>query len=131
MSVEAGAVVLDASAVLALLHAEPGAGVVADALAGALMSAVILSECAARLVAAGVRETDARAALDLPGFTVVPLDAEQAWEAGCLRVATRRSGPSLGGRACLVLVRLRALPALTADRARARLDLGVEARPIR
>ncbi len=131
MSGGAGAVVLDASAVLALLHEEPGADVVADALARALVSAVNLSECVAQLVAAGVRDADARAALELLGLTVVPFDAEQAWDAGCLRTATRRLGLSLGDRACLALARLRGLPVLTADRAWVRLDVGVEVRPIR
>jgi PIN domain nuclease of toxin-antitoxin system len=46
-------VVLDASAILALLNAEPGAAVVEEAVPGAVMSAVNLSEAVAKLAERG------------------------------------------------------------------------------
>ena len=61
------AAVLDASAVLALLHGEPGADRVASALERACISAVNLAEVLGRLRRAGVgREDCARAVGCLP-----------------------------------------------------------------
>ncbi len=95
------------------------------------MSAVNLSEVAAKLVDTGMPEKEARAALDGLGLDVVPFDGEQAYGAGFLRPATRRAGLSLGDRACLQLAAQLGAPVLTTDRAWGRLQLGVEVRVIR
>lgn len=110
-------VVLDASALLALLFAEPGAEAVAAVLADALISSVNLAEVASRLTDRGVPEADARAAIAATGVRIVEFDSDQAWEAARLRGPTRAAGLSLGDRACLALARTRSLPALTGDRA--------------
>lgn len=124
-------VVLDPSALLALLQGEPGAerweGVVEDA----VISAVNLSEVVAKLADAGMLEEDIRAALDPLGLEVVQFDAAQAYRAGLLRPATRPLGLSLGDRACLALAISRGLPVLTADQAWKTLQLGVEVRVMR
>ena len=65
------------------------------------------------------------------GMDIVPFDAEQAYETTEFRGATRSRGLSLGDRACLQLATRRGLPALTADRAWAEIDAGVEVRLIR
>lgn len=124
-------VVLDASALLALLQGERGAESLADGLAESAISAVNLSEVAAKLAEAGLPELELREALGPLGLEVVPFDEELAYRAGLLRPATRGQGLSLGDRACLALARARGLPAVTTDRAWKKLALGVEVRVLR
>ena len=110
--------VLDASALLACIHHEPGEEVVTDALvAGASMSSVNLSEVVARLSDAGMPAEDIRETLYSFELTIVPFDEEGAFAAGLLRPSTRRAGLSLGDRACVALALRTGLPALTGDRA--------------
>jgi ribonuclease VapC len=125
--------VLDASAVLALLNQEPGAGAVAEALErdACLMSTVNVAETVARLVERGVPEAAAVTILLGLKLSTVNFDFATACRSGALRPATRAFGLSLGDRACLALARERACPAMTADRAWAGLDLGIEVRVIR
>jgi ribonuclease VapC len=115
-------VVLDASAVMAAMRYEPGGDAVRACADRALVSAVNLSEVATKLAERGVPDADIATALGGLGFDVV---------AASLRVATRRAGLSLGDRACLALAKLRRLPVMTADKAWAGLDLGVEIALIR
>lgn len=119
-------VVLDASALLAMLQGEAGAARVIESLPGARISAVNLAEVAGKLMGAGVPEATARAALQGLGLVVDVFDADQAWWAGAALHATRAAGLSLGDRACLALAATRGLPALTADRAWVAVRLGVE-----
>ncbi len=124
--------VLDASAILALLHQESGGSVVADAVvAGAIVSAVNLSEVVAVLSDAGLPEDENREALASLPLRVVEFSAELAYAAGLLRAATRVHGLSFGDRACLALGRDLEMPVLTADRSWQGLDLGVQIRLIR
>jgi ribonuclease VapC len=124
-------VVLDASALLAVVLAERGAESVAETLDEALISSVNLSETAAVLVDAGIPLARVRARLSRHALTTVPFDEEDALVAAELRTLTCAAGLSLGDRACLALAQRRKLPALTADRAWAELDLGIEVRLIR
>jgi PIN domain nuclease of toxin-antitoxin system len=123
-------VVLDASAVLALLQDEPGGNRVLESLPGALICSVNLSEIVAKLAELGMPESDIRLALSL-GLDVVAFDEALAYSAGALRPSTRSAGLSLGDRACLALARSRALPALTTDRAWRDIDIDVEVEVIR
>jgi len=118
-------VVLDASALLALLQDEAGAEIVAARLPEAVISAVNLAEVAGRLVEAGVPIEQCRDALTGLALDVVPFDEEAAYVASELRPATRRAGLSLGDRACLALAMRLDRPALTADRAWKRVRVGV------
>ena len=123
--------VLDASALLALMNAEPGAEVVATALVDAVISAVNLSEVTAKLSDFGYAEHEAwTAAVDLVP-TVVPFDTRLARSAARLRRPTRALGLSFGDRACLALAEQLGLPALTADQTWRRLSLGIEVRLVR
>ncbi len=122
---------LDASALLALLNDEPGQERVAAVLPGARIIAVNLAEAAAKLLDYGVPPRSTRTSLAEIGIAIEPFSAEMAWEAALLRSATRTLGLSLGDRACLAGGRVLGLPVLTADRAWAELDLGIEIEVIR
>lgn len=118
-------IVLDASALLAILNQEPRARRWEDAVRDAAFSAVNLSEVVAKMADVGMNERQIRDGLDL-GMTVVPFDAALAHVAGLLRPTTRPLGLSLGDRACLALAMRMGLPAVTTDRAWGRLRLGVD-----
>jgi PIN domain nuclease of toxin-antitoxin system len=126
-----GRVVLDASAILALLNDEPGAAAVAAALEDAVVSAVNLSEVVAKLLEVGLSREEADEALGGLGLEVQPFDEAAAWAAGTLRGATRRAGLSLGDRACLALARQLGVPALTADAAWLKAATGADVRLVR
>lgn len=119
-------VVLDASAVLALLLGEPGADRVETVVDAAHISAVNLAEVVQRLVDKGAGDDEALAVLGAYAWRVAPLDEAAAVRVGLLRRSTKSRGLSLGDRACLVLGKRLGLPVYTADRAWAELDLGVE-----
>ncbi|WCM26054.1 type II toxin-antitoxin system VapC family toxin [Sphingomonas sp. QA11] len=123
--------VLDASALLAVLLDEPGGDRVLPALQEAVMSAVNLSESVSRAIDRGFAALDALALVDRFRLTVSAFDRRQAELAAGLRLATRPRGLSLGDRACLALALDLDCPVLTADRAWAELDLGVDIRLIR
>jgi PIN domain nuclease of toxin-antitoxin system len=124
-------VVLDASAILALLNAEPGSRVVEESLAEAAVSTVNLSEVIAKLSERGMPEAAIRVALEGLGLEVHPFDAVAAFSAGRLRPATRALGLSMGDRACLALGLSLAAPVLTADGSWKKLKVGVKVRLIR
>jgi ribonuclease VapC len=126
-------VVLDASAVLALLLDEPGAALVEDAIdGGALLSSVNLAEVMTRLVRDGIDPGEAAQILAELPVTKVAFGENTALTAGALLQQTRALGLSLGDRACLATAREHGRPALTADQAWTRLpaDLAVTVRLI-
>lgn len=116
--------VLDASALLALLQHEPGSDVVANLLPRAVISAVNLSEVVAKLADRGVPRAELRLALDGLDLDVRGFDTDSAYAAGELRRTTRDAGLSLGDRACLSLAMQLGAAAVTADRAWAGLPGG-------
>jgi ribonuclease VapC len=118
-------VVLDASALLAVLRAEPGAEQVERRLEGARIGAVNLSEVVAKLNEDDVPEAEIRRAIGRLELDVHAFDAEHAYIAGILRHATRALGLSFGDRACLALAQSLGALVLTADRSWSRLDLGI------
>ncbi len=124
-------VVLDSSALLAAILGEPGAERVEAHLTSASMSAVNLSEVAAKAVERGYQLDGVIAELSRLSIEYVPFDADLAYVAASLRLATRHIGLSLGDRACLALGLKTGLPVLTADRAWASVDLGVNVDIIR
>ena len=124
-------VVLDASAVLAVLNGEPGAEVVWDCLPGAHLSAVNAAEVAAKLVDGGLDAEGAGQSLERLGARVVPFEAADVVPVAHIRLATRAAGLSLGDRACLALARRLGWPALTADRQWRDIQVDVEVRLIR
>lgn len=126
-------VVLDASALLALVHREPGQDLVAASVAEAAISAVNLAEVIGKLAERGLPLDRAKAIALAFGLEVISLDSGLAAAAGQLRPATRSAGLSLGDRCCLATAMALGLPALTAEVAWEPLAdvLGVEVRNIR
>ena len=123
--------VLDASALLALLNAEPGAQRVAACIPGGIISAVNLAAVVGKLAETGMTAEDIRMALSGLGLRIADMDEKLAYEVGMLRPSTRSRGLSLGDRACLAQARKSGLPAVTADREWLSLDVGVEVEAIR
>lgn len=124
-------IIVDASALLAVLLDEPGAAMVVPVLRGSAMSALNASETFSRIVDNGapasvVSDIIAGFEIDIAAF-----DLDQAMRAAELRPLTKRVGASLGDRACLALALTRRGMMLTGDRRLAELDLGIEIRLIR
>jgi PIN domain nuclease of toxin-antitoxin system len=108
-------VVLDASALLALMDAEPGEDAVAAVLPGALLSSVNLAEVVSKLAERGMPAAQAHADALALGIEVVAFDGDLALDAGVLRPLTRAAGLSLGDRCCLALARSREAAVLTTE----------------
>ena len=126
------AIVLDASAVLAVISEERGADNVIQALSrGAVMSAVNYAEVISKLVERGLRRELARATVLNIGIQILDFDIELADRVGELRPQTKSYGLSLADRACLALAERQGLPALTGDRKWSQFDLGIEVRIFR
>jgi ribonuclease VapC len=119
-------VVLDASALLARILCEPGSEKVDAVIDRARISSVNFAEVVQRLVDRGMDDGALIAVLGTLPCPVESLDQNGAFRTGVLRRTTRDQGLSLGDRACLELAERLALPAITADRAWAALDLDVE-----
>ena len=109
-------VVLDASAVLALVRDEPGADKVAPHVGRAATSAINLQEVVKELLLSGLNEATARKLLDELRLDVRAHDVEAAYAAAALHAQTRQFGRGLGDRSCLALAAQLGVPALTADR---------------
>jgi ribonuclease VapC len=109
-------IVLDASAVLALLNTEPGADKVEAVLPHAVLCSVNRTEVLSRLLDWKLSLDDARASLQALELTCYHFDEALADDAAALRPATRKAGLSLGDRACLALARQLNAKVLTTDR---------------
>ncbi|MBI3974048.1 MAG: type II toxin-antitoxin system VapC family toxin [Chloroflexi bacterium] len=125
--------VLDASALLASLHEEPGSEAVDAALGagGAVISSVNWAEVVQKALARGVDTSGLRQDMEALGLRVLPFLPEDAERATSLWPLTRHLGLSLGDRACLALGQRLGIPTLTADRSWTTIAAGVQVRPIR
>jgi len=130
-------VVLDASALLALLNAESGADLIEAALAsdGGIISVVNWAEVLSKAVETGVPPETVRERLERAGvlgtaLRIEPVTEEDAATIARLRPITRAAGLGLGDRACLALAKRLGAPAVTVDRAWASISgaAGVEVR---
>jgi ribonuclease VapC len=116
-------VILDASALLAVLFQEKGAKEVERHIGSAEMSSVNVAEVVSKLVDKGLTDEEATevfAALKLP---VRPFSEGAALETARLRRLSRQSGLSLGDRACLAEASVCGGSVVTADRLWATLPL--------
>jgi len=121
-------IVLDASAILAVISGEPGAEkLTPDLLARAVASTVNLAEVQTKLVSRGWTSGQAWEDATSPVQEALPFDEEQARIAGDLMTQTRHLGLSLGDRACLALATALRVPVYTAENAwkKVKLDLKV------
>jgi PIN domain nuclease of toxin-antitoxin system len=127
--------VLDASALLAHLLAEPGGDVVRASLAerAAVMSAVNWAEVLSRLASAGADPYEVAQRLASEAalgdvLTVIALEDSDGSAIARLRPTTCHLGLTLADRACAALAQRLELPVLTTDRAWAQFQIGVEIR---
>jgi PIN domain nuclease of toxin-antitoxin system len=120
--------VLDASALLAVLHEEPGGETVEAVLESAAISTVNWSEVVQKALDRNVETTGLRQDFEALGLEIVPFSAGQAERTAQLRAQTRHLGLSLGDRACLALAAELALPAVTTDRVWSDIEIKVEIR---
>jgi PIN domain nuclease of toxin-antitoxin system len=119
-------VVLDASAVLALLNQEPGAQkLTPELLRDATASTVNLAEVQTKLVREGGDPEEAWELALAPISEAEPFTSEQAKVAGTLVRQTRPLGLSLGDRACLALAITLGAPVYTTDKDWKNLKLSV------
>ena len=124
-------VVLDASAVLALLKREPGAERVRAVLDRAMIGTVNVAEVQTKLVDLGLSRHAAEERIRFLGCRIVAFSEGQAIEAGSLVEQTRKLGLSLGDRACVALAIDREATVYTTDRIWKDLDLGIRIETIR
>ncbi len=124
-------VVLDASAIIAFLLQEPGAAIVGEYLTDGIASAVNIAEVVTRLSDLDMGDVQIRRSMSVLGLEIRPFDLEAAYAVAVMRAKTRNKGLSLGDRACLALANQLGVPALTADRVWAELDIDVEIQLIR
>lgn len=133
----APASVLDASALMAVLHSEDGASVVINAIGeGAAVSVVNWAEVLSKLAEAGKDPEVAAAELRRAegprrALSIEPLTAADCVAVARLRPITRPQGLSLADRTCLALAERLGVPALTADRKWLEADVVTEVQLIR
>jgi ribonuclease VapC len=109
-------VVLDASAVIAVLNSEPGAEVVLSAIAGALISAVNYSEVLKKAIEHCQAIDPIPALLHSYSVEIVAFDEAMVAASAELFPATKAHGMSFADRACLALGIQRKLMVLTSER---------------
>ena len=109
-------VVLDASALLAALFAEPGHELVSSVLGRSAISAVNYTEVISRQIRQGASQESAISNLAGLNLRVIPWDLELAESAADLSTLAWSHGLSLGDRACLATAKKLGVPAFTADR---------------
>ena len=125
-------IVLDASAVLAVVNAEPGhEKLTPELLAGAVCSTVNVAEVQAKLVSRGWTSQEAWEDATSPVAEAVPFDTEQARISGDLIIQTKPLGLSLGDRACLALAIALDAPVYTAESAWKKLKVSIPIHLIR
>ncbi len=124
-------VVMDASALLAFLHEEPGGDQVSPVLDGARVSAINWSEVLQKSLQRAANTDGMQQEFASIGVIFEPFTAGQAEIAARLYAQTRKHGLSLADRACLALAMEHGLPVMTADRAWASLGLDIDIQVIR
>ena len=111
-------IVLDASAILAIINQEPGhEKLIPEMLAEAVCSTVNLAEVQAKLVSRGWSPSEAWEDATSPIQEAIAFTVEHAQRSGDLALQSKRLGRSLGDRACLALAATLQCPVYTTDKA--------------
>jgi ribonuclease VapC len=116
-------VVLDASALLAVVNDEPGADMVHASLLNAVISAVNYSEVWKKAIENGVAIEPFLSLIQAASLDIVPFDTILAEASAALYPHTKAQGLSFADRACLALGIHRGATVLTADSKWKRLNL--------
>jgi PIN domain nuclease of toxin-antitoxin system len=126
-------VILDASALLALLKNEAGADVVAASMDQAVIGSVNLGEAAQIQYLHGWQRDTFETAIALMDIPVVPVSYRVAMDAADFRELARKNGISQADCLCLALAKSENAVVLTADRDWLKIAnaIGVEVRLIR
>lgn len=124
-------VVLDTSAIIALLQNEKGAEIVRKVLFNSVLSAVTVAEAYTKLSEWEGRGEKPLLEILFGVQKIEPFTQPQAEIAGRLRTATRAKGLSLGDRCCLALAIELEASVYTADRAWVDLDIPCKVHLIR
>jgi ribonuclease VapC len=124
-------IVVDASALMALLLGEPGSDAVAERISESAISAVNLAEVLARMSREQISPRTLIAKLAALGLTVVDFDQAQAVFAGEIREHARAQGVGLADCCCMALALHQAWPVLTADRTWTKLGFDIDVHLIR
>ena len=125
-------IVLDASALLAVLNRESGAEkLTPELLSTAVSSTVNLAEVQSKLVERGIGSRDAWEATLSPIREAMAFTADHAKTAGSLIAQTRFLSLSLGDRTCLALGLALGAPVYTSDKSWKKLSVGVRIHTIR
>ncbi len=118
-------IVLDASAVLALLLKETGAEQVRAALPRSAISAATLTEILSKGLKRGISPGESYPAIVAWGIQIIPVDIAQARIAAELAKAPKQLDLSLGDRLCIALAMLRQCELMTSDGGILRLEADV------
>ena len=112
-------VVLDASALLALINGEKGADKVEPLIGRIVMSSVNITEVASKIYDLLDSNNEEQCKLSIEPFidSVIEFDKTQCYLTAALKNQTKNQGLSLGDRACIALGILTDLPIYTADKA--------------
>lgn len=124
-------IVLDASAILALIQEEPGAEVIRPLLKQSMMSTVNIAETLTSLQRVDIGPEEGLEYMSLLISEIVDFDIEQALEVAVLFPKVKHKGLSLGDRACLALGKKYHATIYTADKIWKDADAGLDIQLIR
>ena len=116
-------VVLDASALLALIQQEAGAEIVKPLLRFSIMSTVNVTEALSVLQRADITPSEGLTLITDIVPTIIPFDLEQAEQVAKLHPLVQFKGLSLADRTCIALGLKLQVPIYTADKIWAELHL--------
>ena len=109
-------VILDASALLALIQEETGAEIIKPLLKFSVMSAVNVTETLSVLQRTNISPEEGLTLITDIVTTIVPFDLEQATQVAKLHPLVQPQGLSLADRTCIALGMKLQIPIYTADR---------------